>query len=325
MEYTRFGRTDLSVSRVGMGCAVIGGYDYGKADDRESVAAIRRALELGVNLFDTADVYGFGHAEEILAQGLGAQRHEVVVATKVGVGWDAEGRTFRDLSAKRIVEALEASLRRLKLDCIPLYQIHWPDPKTPIAETLEALARCQEAGKIRHIGCSNFSTDLVERAQAICRIESVQLPYSLAERGALETIRHCSEKYNMAALTYSPLAQGLFSGKYGRESHFEGTDLRRRSYLFQGERLESNLALVERLKSIGHRYGRTPAQTAIRWILEEPAVTCVLTGIKVPEEIEENAGAVGWHLSARDKALLNGEDATGDLSSRGGGSKVLDE
>ena len=314
MEYARFGRTDLRISRIGMGCAVIGGYDYGKADDRESVAAIQKALELGVNFFDTADVYGFGHAEEILAQGLGPHRHEAVIATKVGVAWNEEGKTSRDLSAKRVVQALEASLRRLSLDCIPVYQIHWPDPKTPIAETLEALKKCQEAGKIRHIGCSNFPADLVDQAQAYCRVESIQMPYSLAERGARQTIRHCHEQYNMAVLTYSPLAQGLFSGKYGRGSQFEGTDLRKRSHLFQGDRFELNLALLERLKQVGERHGRTPAQAAIHWILEEPAVTCVLTGVKVPEEIEENAGALGWSFSPADKAILDGDRTLDEVS-----------
>jgi aryl-alcohol dehydrogenase-like predicted oxidoreductase len=305
-----------------MGCAVIGGYDYGKADDRESVAAVQKALELGVNFFDTADVYGFGHAEEILAQGLGPHRHEAVIATKVGVAWNEEGKTSRDLSAKRVMQALEASLRRLRLECIPVYQIHWPDPRTPIDETLEALKKCQEAGKIRHIGCSNFPADLVDQAQAYCRVESLQMPYSLAERDARETIRHCHEKHDMAVLTYSPLAQGLFSGKYGRSSQFEGTDLRKRSHLFQSDRFESNIVLLERLKSVGQRHGRTPAQAAIRWILEEPAVTCVLTGIKGSEEIEENAGALGWSLSPADRAILDGDRTLDEVSreAQGGSS-----
>jgi len=324
LDYVRFGLTDLRISRLGMGCAVIGGYDYGKVDDRESVAAIQKAVELGVNFFDTADVYGFGHAEEILAQGLGPRRHEVVIATKFGVAWNEEGKTSRDLSAKRVVQALEASLRRLRLDCIPVYQIHWPDPRTPIAETLEALKKCQEAGKIRHIGCCNFPADLVDQAQAYCRVESVQMPYSLAERDSRETIRHCHEKYNMAVLTYSPLAQGLFSGRYGRDSQFEGTDLRKRSYLFQGERFESNLALLDRLRLVAGRHGRTPAQAAIRWILEESGVTCVLTGVKGPEEIEENAGALGWSLSPPDSAILDGDRPLDEVSREGQGGSVLE-
>lgn len=314
MEYMRFGLTDLNISPIGMGCSAIGGYDYGRVDDQDSVAAIQKALELGINFFDTADVYGFGHAEEILSQGLGIDRHEVVIATKFGVKWDADGKTSRDLSPQRVVQALEVSLRRLKLDCIPVYQIHWPDSKTPIEETLEALKRCQEAGKVRYVGCCNFPADLVKDAQAYCRMESLQLPYSLAERGSRETMRHCHEKYHMAILTYSSLAQGLFSGKYGPDSKFEETDLRRRSDLFRGERFKSNLTLLERLRVVGERYGRTPAQAAIRWILEEPSVACALTGVKKPEQIEENLGALGWRLSPSDIEFLDGNRSQGGIS-----------
>ena len=156
MEYVKFGSTPLTISRIGVGCAAIGGYDYGKVDDRESVTAIRKAFDLGITFFDTADVYGFGHAEEILAQALGKHRAEVIVATKFGVSWEGKGRTTRDISAARVVEALEGSLRRLKLECIPLYQIHWHDFRTSLEETMQALKRCQEAGKVRFVGCCNF-------------------------------------------------------------------------------------------------------------------------------------------------------------------------
>jgi aryl-alcohol dehydrogenase-like predicted oxidoreductase len=314
LEFVRFGSTDLTVSRVGVGCAAIGGYDYGKVDDRDSVAAIRRALDLGVKFFDTADVYGFGHSEEILARALGKHRNEVTIATKFGVNWEGKGGTTRDISGARVVEALEGSLRRLKLDCIPVYQIHWHDFKTPLEETMEALKRCQEAGKVRFAGCCNFSKDLVEQAQAHSRLESLQLPYSLAQPGSREDVVYCHEKYRMAILSYSPLAQGFFGGKYGRNSKFEGTDLRRRSELFGGEKLEMNLALLERLRKVGARYGRTPAQVAIRWILEEPSITCVLTGIKRAEQIEENLGALGWSLTPGDMDFLGGREIPENLA-----------
>ncbi|MGD0920906.1 MAG: aldo/keto reductase [Terriglobia bacterium] len=312
MEYVRFGLTDLNISRIGMGCAAIGGYDYGSVDDQESLAAVQRALDLGINLFDTADVYGFGHSEEILSRALAGRRHEVVIATKFGVNWNQEGKTFRDLSAKRVVQALEASLRRLKLDCIPVYQIHWPDPKTPIAETLEALRKCQEAGKIRHIGCSNFPADLVDQAQACCRVESIQMPYSLAERAYWETIRWCRERHTMTILAYNPLAQGLFTGKYGAQSKFEGTDLRRRSELLRGDKLKSNLAILDRLRLVGDRHGRTPAQVAIRWILEDPSQICVLVGLKTVAQAEQNAGGAGWALPPEDTKFLTGSEGSID-------------
>lgn len=309
MEYTEFGQTGLSISRVGVGCAAIGGYDYGKVDDRESIAAIHRALDLGINFFDTADAYGLGHSEEVLGRALGARRREVVVATKVGVRWDPLGRIRRDLSPGWVVRALEGSLRRLKMDCIPVYQIHWPDPATPVADTLELLRKSQEAGKIRFIGCCNFPESLVDQAQAVCRVDSLQLPYSLAQREFLAAIRYCHSKYRMAVLAYSPLAQGLLSAKYTRASKFEGTDLRARSGLFRGKIFEANLALVEGLKKAAGRIGRSPAQVAIRWILEEPAVACALAGVKRPQQVEENAGASGWNLSRDDVMLLERSDS----------------
>lgn len=305
MEYVGLGRSEVSVSRVGFGCAALGGYDYGKVDDRDSIAAVHRALELGVNFFDTADVYGLGHAEELLGEALGNRRHDVVVATKFGVQWDAQGNTHRDISPARVLEALEGSLRRLKLDCIPLYQIHWYDDRTPVARTMDALLKCQETGKIRFIGCCNFSSSLIEEAQKCGRVESLQLPYSLAERDSAQVIDESHRKYQMSTFCYNPLAQGLLTGKYGRDSSFYGTDLRNRSSLFHGSSLTSNLALADRLKTIAKRLGRTPAQVAIRWILENESVSCAIVGIKTPAQIEENTGIDGWSLSQEDKDFLN--------------------
>src|SRR5882724_12942066 len=305
MEYVRLGLTDLQVSRVGFGCAAIGGHDYGKVDDQDSIAAVQKALDLGVNFFDTADVYGLGHAEELLGQALGSRRHDVIVATKFGIEWGQQGKTKRNLSARRVLEALDESLRRLRLDCITLYQIHWYDGRTPIAETMEALNKCQESGKIRFIGCCNFSLSLTEEAQKYGRLESLQLPYSLAERGSEPVIDEGHRNYQMAALCYNPLAQGLFTGKYGRDTKFQGTDLRARSSLFQGDSLAINLALVEKLKKVASLNGRTPAQVAIRWLLENENVTSAIVGIKTPFQIEENAGAVGWNLSRNDREFLS--------------------
>lgn len=306
MEYVRLGLTDLTVSRIGFGCAAMGGYDYGYADDRESIAAVHKALELGVNFFDTADVYGFGHAEEILTKALGSRRHEVIVATKFGVNWDERGRTSRDISSARVTQALEASLRRLKLDSIPLYQIHWPDGVTPISETIEALKRCVESGKIRAFGSCNFSVELIEEAQRHGQLASLQLPYSLAQRDFEKTIRGC-QQYAISTLCYNPLSQGLLTGKYGRHSTFEGTDLRRRSELFRDDKLVAGLAVVDKLRIVAERCGCTPAQVAIRWLLQNTWVSCVITGIKKPSQIEENAGGVGGRLSAADfKFLSNG-------------------
>lgn len=300
MKYVRLGQSDLQISRIGFGCAAMSGYYYGKVQDDESVAAVHRALELGVNFFDTADVYGLGHAEEVLSKALGKRRSDVIIATKFGVRWNEQGETTRDVSAQWAEQAVEGSLRRLKLDCIPLFQIHWPDGKTPLPETLNALEKCRQNGKIRHIGCCNFSLQMVEEAQAHCRIESLQVPFSLAQRDYETAIGVAHDKHQMAVLAYNVLAQGLFSGKYERESRFEGTDLRQKSALFQGQNFEANLTILDKLRAASERHGRTPSQAAIAWTLHQPAVACALTGIKKPRQIEDNAQAADWNLSAEE-------------------------
>jgi len=304
MEYQNLGLTDLKISRIGFGCWAMGGYGWGKTDDRDSIAAVHKALSLGINFFDTADVYGFGHSEEILSKALGNQRNKVVIATKFGVKWDKNGKTTRDISPKRVIKALDDSLRRLKIDCILLYQIHWPDLKTPISETMEALKKCQKAGKIRYIGVSNFSFDLIRDAQRCARIESMQGPYNIINRNIEKELQLCRQKYNMATITYGSLAQGLFSGKYGKNSKFDEKDVRRRDENWKGKKFEMNLKLVDKLKKIGDNYGKTPAQVAIRWILENPFVDCALTGITKPKEIVENSGAMNWKLSRKDREKL---------------------
>ena len=304
MEYQNLGLTDLKISRIGFGCWAMGGYGWGKTDDRDSIAAVHKALSLGINFFDTADVYGFGHSEEILSKALGNQRNKVVIATKFGVKWDKNGKTTRDISPKRVIKALDDSLRRLKIDCILLYQIHWPDLKTPISETMEALKKCQKAGKIRYIGVSNFSFDLIRDAQRCARIESMQGPYNIINRNIEKELQLCRQKYNMATITYGSLAQGLFSGRYGKNSKFDEKDVRRRDENWKGKKFEMNLKLVDKLKKIGDNYGKTPAQVAIRWILENPFVDCALTGITKPKEIVENSGAMNWKLSRKDREKL---------------------
>jgi aryl-alcohol dehydrogenase-like predicted oxidoreductase len=304
VEYRRLGRTGLAISTVGFGCAAIGGFDYGRVRDSDSIAAVHRALELGVNFFDTADVYGFGHSEEVLGKALSGRSKDAIVATKVGVAWDVRGRRRRDLSPTHIRKAIDKSLGRLRIDRIALYQIHWPDPLTPLSETVGALRECQRAGKVEAIGCCNVSLQAVEQLQAMCRIESVQLPYSLADRRYESEMEQCCQRHDMAVLCYSVLAQGLLTGKYNRTCLFQGTDLRRRSPIFDDEHLAGNLQLLEQLRVVGARHSRTVAQTAIRWALSQPAVACAITGAKHPRQVDENAGGAGWRLSAEDEAIL---------------------
>lgn len=308
MEYKKLGLTDLDVSRIGFGCWAIGGHGYGKVDDRQSINAIRAALDLGINFFDTADVYGFGHSEEILSRGLGSSRKDVVVATKFGVAWDRNGNTYHDCSPKRAVEALEGSLRRLRLDCIPLYQIHWHDNVTPIYETLEALRKCQESGKIRYISCSNFSIDLVREAIKVHRIESLQCLYNIIQRDTERDMAECHHQFNLGIIVYGLLARGLLSGKYRLGSQFGENDTRSKCELFKGENLKKNLNFVETLKRIGLLYGKTSAQVAIRFVLENPVVTCAITGNKTREQVEENVSALNWKLKQGDLQALQPSD-----------------
>lgn len=304
MEYQNLGLTDLKISRIGFGCWAMGGYGWGRIDDKNSIAAVHKALDLGINFFDTADVYGFGHSEEILSRALGRYRNKVVIATKFGIKWDKRGRISRDISPKRVIEALDCSLRRLEIDCIPLYQIHWPDFKTPIYKTIEILRKCQKAGKIQYIGVSNFSFDLIREAQRCTRIESMQGPYNIINRNIEKELQLCHQKCNMATITYGSLVQGLFSGRYGKNSKFDEKDVRRRYENWKGKKFEMNLKLVDKLKKIGNNYGKTPAQVAIRWILENPFVDCALIGITKPKEIVENSGAIDWKLSRKDREKL---------------------
>lgn len=300
MEYTKLGLTDLEVSRIGFGCWAIGGHGYGKVDDNESIKTIENALDSGINFFDTADVYGFGHSEEILGKGLGRQRNKVVIATKFGVNWDKSGNTFKDCSSKRVVEAVEKSLRRLKVDVIPLYQIHWPDPNTTLQETMGALIDCQKSGKIKYIGISNFNAGLIEQIQEIGRIESLQSPYNLLNRFVEKDILQGCHKLSMAFMAHSPLARGFLSGKYEIGHTFLELDMRNESSYFSREHLKEKKQLLDNMKKIGEHYAKTFSQVALRWLLDNSMVTCVVVGLKNINQVKENTAPTDWRLSSED-------------------------
>ena len=304
MEYSRLGSSSLEVSRIGFGCWAVGGHGWGSVDDRESIATIRRAVELGVTLFDTADVYGLGHSEKVLSEALGERRHDMIIATKFGVTVSPDGRVGRDCTAKHVVAALEGSLRRLRLDRIPLYQIHWPDPKTPILETLEALERCRREGKVELVGCSNFGWEQVQAMQRHCRIESLQMPYSLLARDVEGDILSGCRGDQVAFMAYDALAKGLLTGKFGPTSTFPEDHVRARDPNFKGERFRQNLEVVERLRGFGAPRGLSVARLAVRWVLDSPGVTSVLTGATKPQQMEENASACDFRLEPRERAFL---------------------
>ncbi|MDR3553433.1 MAG: aldo/keto reductase [Syntrophobacteraceae bacterium] len=303
MEYATLGNTQLVVSRVAFGCWATGGHGYGRTDDTESIASIREALERGVNFFDTADVYGFGHSERILCEALGVRRREVVIATKFGVCWDDAGKTFRDCSPKRAEAALEASLRRLDLESLPLYQVHWHDGVTPICDTIEALLKFQKAGKIQHFGCSNFSGDLLGQAGRIARPASNQLQFSVAHTEAKSLLEECFRD-RVGNLVYGVLGRGALSGKYDLTSRFGEKDTRAVDLAFRGEELERNIRLANKLRVLGEHYGKSPSQVAIRWVLDNPFITSAIVGMKNVAQVLENSGAADWGLSSVDYSDL---------------------
>lgn len=305
MEYAPLGRTDLTISRVGFGCWAIGGHGYGVVDDDASRAAIRGALGAGINFFDTADVYGFGHSEEVLSSGLGEDRHTAVIATKFGVGWTLAGKTYKDCGPARAVEALDASLRRLRIDCIPLYQIHCHDGVTRLEDTMEALCRCRDAGKIRHIGCTNFTLDHVAAAHRVEPMASIQLEFNLLDREHEATLRQCFSANRMSTIVYGALVRGLLSGKYGQAAEFGNNDTRSIDPEYRGPQLTRNLALVEALQSTAARYGRSAGQTALRWVLDLPFISSVIVGMKNADQVVQNVGASGWRLSREDWDALS--------------------
>jgi myo-inositol catabolism protein IolS len=303
MEYGKLG--DLLVSRIAYGCWAMGGHGWGKVNDDDSIKAVHKALDLGINFFDTADVYGFGHSEVTLKKALGTKRQDVVIATKFGVTWDAQGKIGRNCSAKYMVSALENSLKRLDVECISLYQIHWPDAQVAIEETMDALQRAQQQGKIRYIGCSNFTGVEVKEASGFGGLNSVQAPYSLLDREIETEFVGNGIKNKMAVLSYGSLTKGLCSGKFTEHTVFEENDTRSKDPNFIGERFKKNLQIVEQLKHIGVKYNKSSAQVALRWVLDTPGITASIAGIKTAAQVEENSKALQWALSTEDYEFLS--------------------
>lgn len=305
MEYRKLSRSGIEVSRIGFGCAAIGGYDYGPATDHESIRAVRAALDAGITLFDVADVYGLGRAETVLGRALGKDRHKAIIATKVGIRWDEGGRTWRDLSADYLHMAVNASLSRMGTDYLDIVQIHWPVDGQAMDGSVEILERLRSEGRIRAVGCCNFSLEQIESAGTGGQLSTLQLPFSLGQLEARSTLNMARSGLGMATLAYNVLAQGIFTGKIDRHTRFEGTDLRSRSSLFEGGAIERNLRIVDVLRVIGERINATPAQVAIRWVLEQGDVDCALAGARSPAQVAENAAAADLALSQENFRLLS--------------------
>ena len=304
MQYVSLPRAGASVSRIAVGCEQLGGTDWGDYDLEETIRAVARAVDLGINAFDTADVYSLGESERSLSRALGPRRRDMFIVTKGGVRWELppgqkRARTSFDLSPAYLRQALEDSLRRLDIDTIPLYLLHAPDHRVPLEESLEAVVKLKEAGKIRAIGLSNFSFDDIRRADALAAIAAVELRYNLIERGPeAELFPWCRER-GIGIFTYGPLAEGLLAGKYSAASRFDASDRRSRLPHFQGDALRQNLEVVERVKRLAADHSKTAAQIAVNWVLSRDAVTSAVVGVKNVNQLEEVAGSVGWSVDPR--------------------------
>lgn len=300
MRFRTLGTSDMEVSVVSFGCWAMGRLGWGEVDDRESIAAVHRAVDLGINLFDTADVYGRGHSEEVLGRALKGRRDKVFVATKVGNRWDNEGNLRADTSRDYILKAIDDSLRRLNVDVIDLYQTHRPDPNTPVQETMDTLMELIDRGKIRYIGTSNLTTKQLQEYQTYGKVVSIQPLFNLFVRyTTTRLVPHCRQS-NVGVIVYSPMAMGLLTAKYDRPTTFPPDDFRSNNFLFQGKTFERNIAVARSLDAFARERGYTAAQLAVAWVVAHPDITSAICGAKRPPQIEETARAGDWHLSEDD-------------------------
>lgn len=297
MRKKRLGWTDLELTNIGLGTWAIGGggwsFGWGPQDDKKSGDTIKRALDLGINWIDTAPIYGLSHAEEVIGKTLKEIGEKTIIATKCGRIWDEEGNISGCLKKESIRSEVEASLKRLKIDVIDLYQIHWPIPDEDIEEAWSTIQELIKEGKVRYGGVSNFDVSQLKRVQKIAKVASLQPPYSMLCRDIEEEILYYCSQHNIGVIPYSPMQKGLLTGKFTKErmQNLPRDDHRRRDPMFQEPQLSKNLKLVEKLRPIAERNGKTLPQLAISWVLRRPEVTATIVGARTPNQIEETVVA----------------------------------
>jgi aryl-alcohol dehydrogenase-like predicted oxidoreductase len=298
MEYVAIGDSGIRASRVGLGTWSIGGWMWGGTEESEAIATIHAALDLGINLLDTAAVYGYGNSEEIVGKALlGGRRAKAIVATKATLDWTDDGKVFRNGTKARIEKEVDDSLRRLQTDVIDIYLVHWPDPLVPIEETAGAMKALLDAGKIRAIGVSNYSVEQMARFAAVAPLHTTQPPYNLFERDAERDILPYGAEHGIVGLTYGALCRGLLSGRMSTERAFSGDDLRLKDPKFQEPRFSQYLRAVERLETLAReRFGKRVIDLAVRWLLEKPGVGVALWGARKPSQLDDVAGTMGFSI-----------------------------
>jgi aryl-alcohol dehydrogenase-like predicted oxidoreductase len=302
MEYTQFGQTALRVSKLSYGTWQFGG-DWGHIASGQwdaGKATVQKALELGIHVFDTAQAYGFGLAEKMLGEALKpyakSLREDIVLATKGGLRMEG-GKLLRDASARWVRQGVEQSLRNLGVDYLDLYQVHWPDPTTPIGETASALDQLVQEGKIRSVGVSNYNVEQMQAFEQTSKLDALQPPYSLFRREIEQAILPYTQEHGIGVLVYGPLAHGLLAGAFTPRTTFAADDWRSKSEIFHGEVFPRNLAVVEHLKHLAEREGMTVAQLAIAWVLAQPAIDVAIVGARTPAQLAQTAPAGAMHLT----------------------------
>jgi aryl-alcohol dehydrogenase-like predicted oxidoreductase len=306
MEHIAVGASGLKTSRIGLGTWAIGGWMWGGTDEAQSVATIRSAVERGVTLIDTAPVYGFGRSEEIVGKALaeGRLRGRVQIATKAGLAW-RNGAIYRDSRPARIREEVEDSLRRLRTDVIDLYQVHWPDLETLIAETARAMEDMRREGKIRAIGVSNYSPEQMDAFRAAAGLDAVQPPYNLFEREIEADVLPYAKRTGLTVLSYGALCRGLLSGRMTPDTKFDGDDLRKADPKFQGARFRQYLAAAGEFQRLARvRFGKSVLALALRWVLDQ-GPTIALWGARRPAQLDPIGEIDGWHIDEAGKREID--------------------
>lgn len=301
MKYSRIPKTSLDVSQICLGTWVFGGDMWGGADDKDSLSAFSAAMDYGVNFIDTAPIYGFGKSEEVIGRAIRGKRSEIILATKCGLEFK-DKRVSHNLSPKFIREEIDNSLRRLQTDYIDIYQIHWPDPATPLEETLRTLNDIKAQGKIKYIGVSNFDEKLIKQACQMSEIVTLQNQYSLLERQIESSIIPECLKQQVSLLCYGPLAGGILSGKYQKNPHFKKSDSRNFFYKFYSQdQFPKSKAFADCLEKIG----KPLSQVAINWLLQQQGVTSVIVGCRNAQQVCQNMETLTWSLSPADFDIIN--------------------
>jgi aryl-alcohol dehydrogenase-like predicted oxidoreductase len=309
LEYRAFGKTGIQISAIGFGCWEIGG-GYGSIEETEFVKAVNRALDLGLNSFDTAEAYGFGASEKSLAKALGGRRKEAIITTKFGVGYPDAAPSYRDSSRKRVMASIEKSLQALNTDYVDVYLIHWPDRSIPFEEPMGALDELVQQGKVRAVGLSNFKLEEIKTCVKTRPIDIVQYCWNMFDRRMQTEIFPYCRANNIGVMAYGSLAYGMLTGTFNEEMTFGKDDWRSKrgqllninlfQHLFAADHFLKNLRAIEELKAMAKRYGKSLPQFALRWTLSNPVISTALVGCRNPREVDDNVGALGWSISDED-------------------------